>query len=121
MATAPPLFVLPLASTGGSITCTQPVPKVYLLIFSSPPDNRMTPEFCNNFSLALDNIEYKLPKGVLVTTSAVQKFYSNGLDFELAISTKGFWETTLYPLWRRLLTYVNTGHSIFASPAGLRF
>ena len=64
----------------------------------------MTEEFCKGFMLALDIIDHKLPKGVLVTTSAISKFYSNGLDFENAIQTKGFFEETLFPLWRRILT-----------------
>jgi hypothetical protein len=104
MASSTPLFTIPIDSTNGSITCTQPQPKVYLLTFSSPPDNRHTPDFCKAFVLALDIIDFKLPKGVVVTTSAIQKFYSNGLDYENAIKDKNFWENSLYPLWRRLLT-----------------
>ena len=104
MASNPPLFTLPIASNG-SITCTEPQPKVYLVVFQSPPDNRMTPDFCKSLLLALDIIDYRLPKGVCVTTSALPKFYSNGLDLEVAARAKGFFENSLYPLWRRLLTY----------------
>ena len=93
----PALFVLPI-TPAGRITCTQPAPRVYLLTFESPPDNRMT------FLLALDIIDHRFPKGVVVTTSGIQKFYSNGLDYESAIKTKGFFGEVLYPLWRRLLT-----------------
>ena len=101
----PPLFTLPIAGPKGSnVTATQPSPRVYLLTFNHPPDNRMTPAFCTAFMLALDLIEYRFPKGVVVTTSAIEKFYSNGLDYESAVKTKGFFERTLYPLWRRLLT-----------------
>ncbi|MCJ1418712.1 hypothetical protein MMC32_005062 [Xylographa parallela] len=100
----PPLFALSI-DPSGSIICTQPSPKVYLLTFQSPPDNRTTPAFCKTFSLALDIIEHKFPRGVLVTTSAIGKFYSNGLDYENAIKTKGFMQDNMYPLWRRLLTY----------------
>jgi len=42
---------------------------------------------------------------VLITTSALSKFYSNGLDLEHATSTPGFFTSTLYGLWHRLLTY----------------
>lgn len=66
----------------------------------------MTPAFCKAFVLALDIVEHRFPKGVVVTTSAITKFFSNGLDYESAIKTKGFFEESLYPLWRRLLTFV---------------
>lgn len=66
----------------------------------------MTPAFCRTFVLALDIIEHRFPKGVVVTTSAITKFFSNGLDYESAIKTKGFFEESLYPLWRRLITSV---------------
>lgn len=99
-----PSFVLPIAPSG-SITITEPAAKVYLLTFNSPPDNRLTPVFCDAFLLALDIVEAKLPKGVVVTTSAIPKFYSNGLDYESAVTTRGFFQNHLYPLWRRLLTY----------------
>lgn len=99
----PPLFVLPI-TPAGCITCTQPSARVYLLTFDSPPDNRMTPTFCTTLLLALDILDHRFPKGVVITTSGIQKFYSNGLDYDSAIKTKGFFEDYLYPLWRRLLT-----------------
>ncbi|KAJ9634131.1 uncharacterized protein PV06_09678 [Exophiala oligosperma] len=109
----PPLFVLPIPPSSatsatqqqGSFICTQAAPQVYLLSFSSPPDNRLTPAFNETFLLALDIIEHKLPKGVVVTTSSIPKFYSNGLDFENAIRDPNFFPGSLYPLWRRLITY----------------
>ncbi|MCJ1467359.1 hypothetical protein MMC07_005983 [Pseudocyphellaria aurata] len=100
----PPLFTLPIEPSG-KITCTQPSPRVYLLTFESPPDNRLTPSFCRSFTLALDILAHRYPKGVVVTTSAISKFYSNGLDYEAAISTKGFFGDVLYPFWYRLITY----------------
>ena len=106
MAPATPVFTLPIEPSG-SIICTQPVQNIYLLTFESLPDNRMTPAFCQAFRLALDIIDHKFPRGVVVTTSSVAKFYSNGLDYESAIKTEGFFEESLYPLWRRLLTYVD--------------
>ncbi|KAI1863045.1 hypothetical protein JX265_009091 [Neoarthrinium moseri] len=93
------------AHVGGSITCTEPSPQVYLLSFSSPPDNRLTPAFCAALLSALDIIEASYPTGVVVTTSSITKFYSNGLDLDLAIKTEGFTEDSLYPLFRRFLTY----------------
>ena len=108
MAPIPALFTIPIAGSKGSssITATQPASHVYLLTFNHAPDNRMTVGFCNAFTLALDVLEHRFPKGVVVTTSAIDKFYSNGLDFESAVKSNGFFEKTLYPLWRRLLTYV---------------
>ncbi|KAI4215387.1 MAG: hypothetical protein LQ351_002287 [Letrouitia transgressa] len=108
------LFTLPGPPTEHQttclITCTQPSPSVYLLTFSFPPDNRLTPPFCHALLLALDIIDQRFEKGVLVTTSAIGKFYSNGLDFETVTKMEkerdmGFWNDCLYPLWRRLLTY----------------
>lgn len=102
MAPIPPLFTLPIGASG-SIVCTLPSPKVYLLTFQSPPDNRLKPDLLSAWMLALDIIELKYPKGVVVSTSGVAKFYSNGLDLELATKTEGFWEKSLYPFWRRIL------------------
>ncbi|KAL9109464.1 MAG: hypothetical protein Q9187_008160 [Circinaria calcarea] len=99
-----PLFTLAI-EPNGTVICTQPLPNLYLLTFQSPPDNRMTPAFCKTFLLALDIIDHKFPNGVVVTTSSINKFYSNGLDYDSAVKTKGFFEDSLYPLWRRLLTY----------------
>ncbi|KAI1501075.1 enoyl-CoA hydratase/isomerase family protein [Biscogniauxia marginata] len=103
------LFTIPVpplpSHQGGSIVCTSPAPQVYLLTWSSPPDNRLTPAFCAALTAALDVIEFGHPPGVVVTTSAIAKFYSNGLDLKLAVGTPGFWEDSLYPLFRRLLTY----------------
>lgn len=36
------LFELPIESSGGKIVVTSPAEKVYLLTFSSEPDNRLT-------------------------------------------------------------------------------
>ncbi|RMZ86378.1 hypothetical protein DV736_g6399, partial [Chaetothyriales sp. CBS 134916] len=124
-----PIFVLPIpedaqqvispttlssASTSPSpstanFTLTEPSPQIYLLGFTSPPDNRLTPAFLSTFRLALDLILHShrlsLKPGVLITTSTIPKFYSNGLDFESAIANPEFFPTHLYPLWRRLLTF----------------
>lgn len=99
------LFTVPIA-TGGSFECTSPADKVYLLAFESPPDNRLTSAFNEALVLSLDIIEERLPKGVVVTTSKIPKFYSNGLNLEHAVGTPGFWENSLWKTWRRILTYV---------------
>ncbi|CAG7982229.1 unnamed protein product [Penicillium salamii] len=104
------LFTVPITSTGGSIICTNPSAaeehkNIYVLTFTSPKDNRLTPVFIDALLLALDIIEHRYPKGVVVTTSGIAKFYSNGLDLELAGSTEGFLENWLWKLFRRFLTY----------------
>jgi hypothetical protein len=103
------LFELPIISspTGkaiGKFVCTSPASQVYLLAFASPPDNRLVTSFCQTFLLALDILEFKYPKGVVITTSSIAKFYSNGLDLEHATSVKGFWTDSLFKLFRRLVT-----------------
>ncbi|RDA90101.1 hypothetical protein CP533_2566 [Ophiocordyceps camponoti-saundersi (nom. inval.)] len=103
------LFTIPVlpcgeAHPGGSIACSEPQPGVYLLSWSSPPDNRLTTPFCRALLETLDVLELSRPPGVVVTTSAIAKFYSNGLDLAHAIATDGFWPL-LYAVWRRFLTY----------------
>ncbi|KAF3359668.1 hypothetical protein VDGD_07859 [Verticillium dahliae] len=103
------LFTVPIPAlgdhVGGSIVCTSPAPLVYLLTWSSPPDNRLTTAFCRALLTALDIVEFSHPAGVLVTTSAITKFYSNGLDLDHAFTTPGFWTDSLYKVYHRLLTY----------------
>jgi len=105
------LFNLPVAASAedkgsvGAVVCTVPAPGVYLLTFSSLPDNRLRTNLCQALLLALDIIEFTQPPGVVITTSAIQKFYSNGLDLEHAVNTKGYWEDSLWKLFKRFLTY----------------
>lgn len=61
--------------------------------------------FCQAIITALDILEARRPPGVIITTSGISKFYSNGLDLEHATSTPGFFSESLFALWRRLLTY----------------
>ncbi|KAF7891157.1 uncharacterized protein EAF02_001482 [Botrytis sinoallii] len=114
MSTTTPLFTLPipisspLQSQPGTLTCTTPSPahpNLYLLTFSSPPDNRLTTTFCQTFMHALDILEVSYPVGAVCITSAIPKFFSNGLDLNHATEVKGFWDKSLYALWKRLLTY----------------
>ncbi|KAJ5306960.1 hypothetical protein PENANT_c003G04982 [Penicillium antarcticum] len=104
------LFTVPISSTGGSIVCTNPSTdkkheNIYVLTFTSPKDNRLTPIFIDALILALDIIEHRYPKGVVVTTSGIAKFYSNGLDLDIVSKTEGFLENWLWRLFRRFLTY----------------
>ena len=54
---------------------------------------------------AFDILETRYPPGVVITTSGIDKFYSNGLDLDHASFTPGFFPDSLYALWRRVLTY----------------
>ena len=106
---ASPLFTVPIPTqgkhAGGTVVCTEPAPRVYLLTWTSPPDNRLTTAFCTALLDALDRVEFGgYAPGVVVTTSSVAKFYSNGLDLEHAVTTPGFWTQSLYRLFTRFLT-----------------
>ncbi|AEO71080.1 8a5254a1-9f6c-4c10-981c-7097cc7964c2 [Thermothielavioides terrestris] len=109
-ASAQPLFSVPIPPLGehpgGAVVATQPAPGVYLLTITSPPDNRLTSASCAALLDALDLVEFGgYPPGVLVTTSGIAKFYSNGLDLAHALATPGFMPRLLYRLFHRLLTY----------------
>lgn len=99
------LFTLPIADTDGSITCTEPLPLVYLLTFISPPDNRLRTDFCQAFILALDILEVSYPLGVVVSTSSSPKFFSNGLDLEHAFDTPRYYLDSLFAMYSRLASY----------------
>lgn len=106
------LFTVPIPNSGGAITCTNPSEdtgesNIYVLTFTSPKDNRLTPPFIGALLLALDIIEHRYPKGIVITTSGIAKFYSNGLDLDVAGKTEGFMENWLWPLFRRFLTCVS--------------
>ncbi len=108
---ATPLFTVPIppfgAHPGGTIVATEPAPAVYLLTITSPADNRLTTVSCNAILDALDLLEFGgYTPGVVVTTSGIDKFYSNGLDLEHAVATEAFIPTALYKLFNRFLTYV---------------
>lgn len=107
------LFTVPVLTSptsdksNGTFVCTSTAPGVYLLTFTSPPDNRLTTAFCQAFILALDIIEFSYPPGVVITTSGIPKFYSNGLDIEHLNTTKDFFANSLFALFTRLCTYVS--------------
>lgn len=104
------LFTIPVPTCenhpGGSITITEPLSQHYLITIASPPDNRLTITLCEALLRALDLIELSgLAPGVVVTTSALPKFFSNGLDLPHAVRIgDAFWQT-LWRLYRRYLTY----------------
>lgn len=106
------LFTLPILASpnsdvgAGTIVCTSPSPQIYLLTFTAHPDNRLKTNFCQSLLLALDILEFSYPSGVVITTSSIPKFYSNGLDLTHAQSTKGFFPDSLYKLFKRFLTSV---------------
>jgi enoyl-CoA hydratase/carnithine racemase len=92
-------------ATGGEIKITTPAPSVYLLSFASPPDNRLTTALIDSWLLALDIIEQRFPAGVVITTSSIQKFFSNGLDLAHVADTPDFMPKYLYALFQRLLLF----------------
>lgn len=103
-----PISALPPNYPGGSIVCSSPADRVYVLALTSPPDNRLTTPVCRALLDALDVLEFgPYAPGVVLTTSGIPRFYSNGLDLEHAFATSGFW-ATLYSLFRRFLTLVFT-------------
>jgi enoyl-CoA hydratase/carnithine racemase len=107
-----PLFSVPIVpcgnDAGGTITCTEPHPAVYVLTWTSPPENRITTPFLHALLTALDVIEYgDYKRGVVVTTSGIPKYYSNGADLDHAFTTDGFWQL-FHDTWARLLTWVKS-------------
>ncbi|POS84559.1 hypothetical protein EPUL_004761 [Erysiphe pulchra] len=117
MAASAPLFVLnipalpsdKLKAPVGQISCTESLSTtggpIYLLTFISPPDNRLLTPFLKTLLLALDILEFSYPHGVVVTTSGIPKFYSNGLNLDHARDTPNFFPEVFFALFRRFLTY----------------
>ncbi|KAF3766051.1 ClpP/crotonase [Cryphonectria parasitica EP155] len=105
------LFTVPVPACdshpGGTVTVTEPLPQHYLVTITSPPDNRLTTALCTALLRALDLVELSgLPPGVVITTSGLPKFYSNGLDLPHAVAHgDAYWTGSLWKLYRRLLTY----------------
>ncbi|KAG9000205.1 hypothetical protein FRB94_005601, partial [Tulasnella sp. JGI-2019a] len=80
---------------------------IYVLTFSNPPDNRITPSLITTFINVLDFVEKHVPRSaVLVTTSsnATPKFYSNGFMLTLGRETPEFHHDYWNKLLIRLLT-----------------
>ncbi|KKF96507.1 Enoyl-CoA hydratase domain-containing protein 2 mitochondrial [Ceratocystis platani] len=91
---------------GGALLVSEPAPTVYLLTISYAPDNRLVAPVCGAMLEALDILEARYPMGVVITTSGIPKFFSNGLDLQHAVSTgRDYWVNYLYKLWARIATY----------------
>jgi enoyl-CoA hydratase/carnithine racemase len=99
------LFKVPIEG-GGEFVATSPKEFIYLLSFASPVDNRTTTAFLAAYIKALDILEAKYEKGVVISTSSIAKFFSNGLDVDHTLSRANFFKDALTPLLRRLVTYV---------------
>lgn len=97
------LFTVPIEG-GGEFVATSPKDSIYLLSFASPPDNRTTTNFLTAYLKALNQLEDNYEKGVLISTSSVAKFFSNGLDVDHTFARPNFFKEALIPLLRRLLT-----------------
>jgi Delta3-Delta2-enoyl-CoA isomerase len=90
----------------------------YLLQFELPPDNRLEPVMLDGFYDALTWIEHQEDALPLVTTSKIEKFYSNGLNFEKATSTEGFFTKKFY---RTLLKFLEFPYPTIALVNGHAF
>jgi enoyl-CoA hydratase/carnithine racemase len=97
---------------GGTITLTLPAPQTYLLTIASPPDNRLTTPVCETLQKALTKVlaiaQQQSTPGVVLLTSNVAKFFSNGLDLNHVtsqITAEKFFPNVLYPLFKSLLTF----------------
>ncbi|WVQ85591.1 hypothetical protein IAT38_007757 [Cryptococcus sp. DSM 104549] len=106
------------------LSISRPAPTVWQITLDSPPDNRLVPSLLKELGTALDIVEAQWrsqgggkvdPKdrdgfegkgaGALVLTSALGKFFSNGLDLSVVAKTPYFFEEVYDPLAWRLLTF----------------
>jgi hypothetical protein len=97
-------------------TLTQIHPQIHQITLSSPPDNRLTPEFLKSLSDNLDAVELewrergggmsppdpskkdmKVEGGAVIITG-IDRFFSNGLDYVKANQNKRFFEGESLPL-----------------------
>nr|ODN86394.1 enoyl-CoA hydratase/isomerase [Cryptococcus depauperatus CBS 7841] len=103
---------------------TRPAQNVWQIALDSPPDNRIVPGLLEELHEALNRVEAEWRKaggavldprkraeyagkgaGALVFTSALQKFFSNGLDYEGSLKIDNFFEKMYDPVMWRLLTF----------------
>lgn len=77
----------------------------YLLEYNAPPDNRYTIPFLDAYLDALTYIREQDEPKPLITTSRVPKFFSNGLDFENAIRTEGFFPDYYFRIMRAQIEF----------------
>lgn len=73
---------------------------IYQLIITATP-------FLHTFHRALSILSLRHPPGLLITTSGISKFFSNGLDLDHVHSThlNSFYTTALFPVFRALLSF----------------
>lgn len=92
----------------------------YLLEYNAPPDNRYTIPFLDAYLDAITYVRGQEEPKPLITTSKVQKFFSNGLDFENAIRTEGFFPNYYFRIMRAIIEFpwptiaVINGHAFAA-------
>ncbi|KAF8580264.1 ClpP/crotonase [Ramaria rubella] len=102
---------------------SHPKPHLWLVELRNGLDNRLTAQFLQKaFLPALDHVELAwrnarkigkeqrdpyAGKGALVITGNLKqnKFFSNGLDFDAAISQQGFFYNVFHPWIERLVTF----------------
>jgi len=120
------------------ITVTEPEENLFLLTMlgAETPDNRLTHALLAAWLQALDHVEArwediseekKKAGAALVSTASVdpkQKIYSNGLDFAAATSDEHFFDTHLFRVYERLLSFpiptvASIGGHAFAAGFGL--
>lgn len=104
------------------------------LLGTQTPDNRLTVALLTAIMEALvhvekawDDSDAQKKGAALVTTAQVQpdsKFFSNGLDFEAAISDPDFFDKYLNPVYEKLLSFpiatvASVGGHAFAAGFGL--
>ncbi|CAK9783132.1 ClpP/crotonase [Cutaneotrichosporon oleaginosum] len=105
-----------------NVILSRPSPTVWQLTLNSGPDNRLRPDLLGELSAQLDVIEAEWRKagggqrdeakrgehkgaGAVVITSAFPKFFSNGLDPVVLMSTPNFFEDVFDPIVYRLMTF----------------
>ncbi|KAG8858278.1 hypothetical protein FRB96_005409 [Tulasnella sp. 330] len=123
--TLPKDFLIGDSTNSGKFTLNQldaPNQLIYTLSLNSPPENRITPTFVTTLLEVLDVVEHSIPhSAVLVSTSSIVKFYSNGFLLEaVGMDVCPQFPTYWHKLLIRLLTlpiptvaYMN-GHTFAA-------
>lgn len=108
--TLPRDFPIANAGAGAKLTLSSlaaPNEQIHILTMNSPPDNRMSKGFITAYMQALDFLEAR-DEGrlaVLVTTSAIDKFFSNGFELTPEIRNPRFHRDYFQKLLLRLLTF----------------
>ncbi|PWN24116.1 ClpP/crotonase [Microstroma glucosiphilum] len=116
---------------------------ILTLLSRQTPDNRLTPQLLTATLAALEHLSDLWESSLLpaqpsppaapigaalvitgTTSGATSKFFSNGLDFESAITTMGFFDLYLFPVYEKLMTFpipvvASIGGHCFAAGWGL--